>query len=49
MRLMAYKTKMEFFTYATLAEICRRLVSQYFLLSTEDLITWEADPEEYCE
>ncbi|KAK3096574.1 hypothetical protein FSP39_001428 [Pinctada imbricata] len=48
-RMLAYKTKMEFFTYATLTEICRRLVSQYFLLSTEDLLTWETDPEEFCQ
>ncbi|CAG5125621.1 unnamed protein product, partial [Candidula unifasciata] len=39
----------EFFTFETLAEICRRLVSDYFLLTTDDLTTWDADPEEFCQ
>ncbi|CAH1796232.1 unnamed protein product [Owenia fusiformis] len=43
----AYKTKAEFFTYNTLAEICKRIVSQYFLLSSEDLNCWDTSPEEY--
>lgn len=38
----------EFFTCDTLSEICRRLVSDYFLLTTDDLTTWDADPEEFC-
>ncbi|ESO88153.1 hypothetical protein LOTGIDRAFT_219538 [Lottia gigantea] len=47
--MQAHKILTEFFTYETLAEICRRLVSQYFLLTSDDLLTWEADPEEFCQ
>ncbi|XP_048255112.1 importin-11-like [Haliotis rufescens] len=39
----------EFFTFQMLAEICRRLVLQYFLLTTDDLTTWDADAEEFCQ
>lgn len=49
LRLEACKVKTEFFTYGTLTEICQRLVSQYFLLSSEDLNTWDSDPEEFCQ
>ncbi|GFN82406.1 importin-11 [Plakobranchus ocellatus] len=47
--LEANKIISEFFTFDTLAEICRRLVSQYFLLTIDDLSTWDADPEEFCQ
>ncbi|KYO29167.1 importin-11 isoform B [Alligator mississippiensis] len=43
--LEAHKIKTSFFTYPTLTEICRRLVSQYFLLTEEELTMWEEDPE----
>lgn len=43
--LEAHKIKMSFFTYPTLTEICRRLVSHYFLLTEEELTMWEEDPE----
>ncbi|KAJ8778500.1 hypothetical protein J1605_013687 [Eschrichtius robustus] len=43
--LEAHKIKMTFFTYPTLTEICRRLVSHYFLLTEEELTMWEEDPE----
>ncbi|XP_006876255.1 PREDICTED: importin-11 [Chrysochloris asiatica] len=43
--LKAHKIKMAFFTYPTLTEICRRLVSHYFLLTEEELTMWEEDPE----
>uniref|UniRef100_A0A4X1URT4 Importin-11 n=1 Tax=Sus scrofa TaxID=9823 RepID=A0A4X1URT4_PIG len=43
--LEAHKIKMAFFTYPTLTEICRRLVSHYFLLTEEELTMWEEDPE----
>lgn len=45
----AYKIKMDFFQFGTLREICHRLVSQYFLLTSEDLSNWDADPEGFCE
>ena len=48
MKLEACKIKTDFFTFSTLSEICQRLVSQYFLLSSEDLSTWDSDPEEFC-
>ncbi|NXJ84659.1 IPO11 protein, partial [Trogon melanurus] len=43
--LEAHKIKTAFFTYPTLMEICRRLVSHYFLLTEEELTMWEEDPE----
>lgn len=45
----ANKIITEFFTFDTLSEICRRLVSDYFLLTTDDLTTWDADPEQFCQ
>uniref|UniRef100_S4REK0 Importin 11 n=1 Tax=Petromyzon marinus TaxID=7757 RepID=S4REK0_PETMA len=41
----AYRVKSAFFNYQTLTEICRRLVSHYFLLTPEDLAMWDEDPE----
>ncbi|XP_043919759.1 importin-11 [Protopterus annectens] len=46
--LEAHKIKMEFFTYQTLTEICRRLVSKYLLLTEEELTMWEEDPEGFA-
>nr|XP_056704641.1 importin-11 [Euleptes europaea] len=43
--LEAHKIKASFFTYPTLMEICRRLVTHYFLLTEEELTMWEEDPE----
>ena len=48
MCLEAKQVLTEFFSFDTLSEVCRRLVSQYFLLTTDDLTAWEADPEEFC-
>lgn len=47
-KMEAYKIKMDFFQFGTLREICHRLVSQYFLLTSEDLSNWDADPEGFC-
>ncbi|KAK7479675.1 hypothetical protein BaRGS_00029051 [Batillaria attramentaria] len=47
--LEASKILKDFFTFETLSEVCRRLVTQYFLLTTDDLTAWEADPEEFCQ
>ncbi|KAM4709489.1 importin-11 [Discoglossus pictus] len=44
----AHRIKMAFFTYPTLTEICRRLVTHYFLLSDEELAMWEEDPEGFA-
>ena len=45
--LEAYRIKSSFFNFNTLSEICRRLVSHYFLLTDDDLQCWDSDPEEY--
>ncbi|MGH0153539.1 UNVERIFIED_CONTAM: hypothetical protein FKN15_004832 [Acipenser sinensis] len=45
--LEAHKIKTAFFTYPTLTEICRRLVSHFFLLTEEELTMWEEDPESF--
>ncbi|KAM4054020.1 importin-11 [Anomaloglossus baeobatrachus] len=44
----AHQIKMSFFTYPTLTEICRRLVTHYFLPSEEELAMWEEDPEGFA-
>ncbi|XP_072920613.1 importin-11 isoform X2 [Hemitrygon akajei] len=46
--LEAHKIKIYFFNYSTLTEICRRLVSHYFLLTPEELSMWEEDPEGFA-
>ncbi|NWQ77288.1 IPO11 protein, partial [Columbina picui] len=46
--LEAHKIKTAFFTYPTLMEICRRLVTHYFLLTKEELMMWEEDPESFA-
>ncbi|XP_069780591.1 importin-11 isoform X3 [Narcine bancroftii] len=46
--LEAHKIKIYFFNYSTLTEICRRLVSHYFLLTSEELSMWEDDPEGFA-
>ncbi|XP_069491668.1 importin-11 [Ambystoma mexicanum] len=43
--LEAHAIKTDFFTYPTLLEMCRRLVTHYFLLTAEELALWEEDPE----
>lgn len=43
--LEAHHVKMGFFTFNTLSEILRRLISQYLLLSSDDLTSWDTDPE----
>nr|XP_022334186.1 importin-11-like [Crassostrea virginica] len=47
-KMDAYKIKMDFFQFGTLREICHRLVSQYFLLTSDDLSNWDVDPEGFC-
>ncbi|XP_073440362.1 importin-11 isoform X3 [Dendrobates tinctorius] len=44
----AHQIKMSFFTYPTLMEICRRLVTHYFRPSEEELAMWEEDPEGFA-
>ncbi|CAI9731381.1 importin-11 isoform X2 [Octopus vulgaris] len=45
----AHKLKMETLTPSTLTEVCCYLINRYFLLSPEDLQTWESDPESFCQ
>jgi hypothetical protein len=45
--LRAHEIKMAFFTADTLTEICRRLVTHYFLLTFYDLELWDSDPESF--
>ncbi|KAM9329201.1 importin-11 [Gastrophryne carolinensis] len=44
----AHQIKMTFFTFPTLTEICRRLVTHYFVLSEEERTMWEEDPESFA-
>ncbi|XP_040196349.1 importin-11 [Rana temporaria] len=44
----AHQIKMSFFTYPTLTEICRRLVTHYFVLHEEERAMWEEDPEGFA-
>ncbi|XP_068105780.1 importin-11 isoform X2 [Hyperolius riggenbachi] len=44
----AHQIKITFFTYPTLTEICRRLVTHYFVLSEEERAMWEEDPEGFA-
>ncbi|KAH6938891.1 hypothetical protein HPB50_014678 [Hyalomma asiaticum] len=44
----AAQIKMAFFTYSTVTEMCRRLVLHYFLLTEEELATWDNDPEGFA-
>ncbi|XP_047679102.1 importin-11 [Tachysurus fulvidraco] len=46
--LEAHRIKSSFFTHSTLTEICKRLVSKYFLLTQEELSMWEEDPESFA-
>lgn len=46
--LRAHQIKMAFFQPNTLTEMCRKLVSHYFLLTQDDLAMWDADPETFA-
>nr|CAD7396049.1 unnamed protein product [Timema cristinae] len=46
--LRAHQIKMGFFTANTLTEMCKKLVTHYFLLTTEDLKQWDSDPEGFA-
>ena len=43
----AHHTKKDFFQPSTVEEICKCLISQYLLLSKDDLELWDSDPEQY--
>ncbi|KAG8187533.1 hypothetical protein JTE90_008420 [Oedothorax gibbosus] len=44
----AYQIKVDFFTYPVLKEITEQLMTRYFLLSEEDITSWESSPEEFA-
>lgn len=46
--LEAHAIREEFFTEQVLLEISRRLLTSYFLLSEDNLNTWENDPEDFA-
>jgi hypothetical protein len=46
--LQAHQIKTDFFVPGTLTEMCRKLVSHYFLLTSDDLQLWDADPESFA-
>ena len=45
--MRANQLRQEFFTPETLAEICSRLVTHYFLLTPAELELWDTDPESF--
>ncbi|XP_011502354.1 PREDICTED: importin-11 isoform X2 [Ceratosolen solmsi marchali] len=45
--LRAHQLKQEFFTLQILKEICIRLVTHYFVLTSSDLEIWNTDPENF--
>lgn len=45
--LMAYRIRLEFFTDEVLTGLCRHLILHYFLLTQDDLVCWESDPESF--
>ncbi|KAL9986951.1 hypothetical protein ACROYT_G001169 [Oculina patagonica] len=45
--LKAHQVKMAFFTRTVLSEIVRQLILRYFPLTSEDLESWESDPENF--
>ncbi|XP_042907797.1 importin-11 [Parasteatoda tepidariorum] len=44
----AHSIKVSFFTLPVLKEICDQLLSRYFLLTNEDISSWENSPEEFA-
>lgn len=46
--LQAHQIKTDFFVPTTLTEMCRKLVTHYFLLTPDDLQLWDADPESFA-
>ena len=44
----AHRIKTDFFQLETLTEICRKLVSHYFVLTQDDLDNWNDDPENFA-
>ncbi|CAH1959457.1 unnamed protein product [Acanthoscelides obtectus] len=45
--LKAHHVKIAFFTPERLADMCRKLVGHYFILTPDELAIWESDPEAF--
>lgn len=46
--LQAYQTKQDFFRPETVSDMGRKLIGHYFILTKDELETWDADPEAFC-
>lgn len=46
--IRAHQIKINFFQSNTLAEICKKLVSHYFILTQDELDMWDNDPENFA-
>ncbi|XP_073979099.1 importin-11-like [Rhodnius prolixus] len=46
--LKAHQIKQLFFDTTTLTEICRKLITHYFILTPQDLALWDSDPEVFA-
>lgn len=45
--LKAYQIKQTFFQPQTVSDMCRKLVVHYFILTQDELDTWDSDPEAF--
>ncbi|CAH0559233.1 unnamed protein product [Brassicogethes aeneus] len=45
--MKAYQTTQAFFQPDVLNEICRKLVTHYFILTQDELLVWDQDPEAF--
>ncbi|XP_050667991.1 importin-11 [Leptidea sinapis] len=48
MTFQAHRIKSEVLTDTTVCHMCRHLVTHYFLLSSDDLAMWDAEPESFA-
>ena len=46
--LQAFNIKKEILDKSSLEQICYKLVTKYFILSRDELVTWDGDPENFC-
>lgn len=46
--LQAYNIKQDFFTPDAVSDMCRKLIGHYFILTKDELETWDVDPETFC-
>lgn len=46
--LEAHRMKTEVLDQNTVCHMCRHLVTHYFLLSADDLVLWDSEPESFA-